>query len=142
MKMMTAVGLGVLLMAAPQAHAQSFPDTEYVSGRSGFGQKTKGTLVVEEGQLRFQDKNGALVFAIPMSQITDALDSREHNDGSFGRKVALGIFAGKTEEFLTVKTQTADNAEAVIFKCKKKTAPGIAAKVSFYAKKAKDGGTH
>lgn len=142
MKSLTAVGLGVLLAAATQAGAQSFPDTEYVSGKSGFEQKTKGTLVIEESQLRFQDKNGALVFAIPIGQVTDALDSREHNDGSFGRKVALGIFAGKTEEFLTVKTQSAESAEAVIFKCKKKTAPSMATKINFYAKRAKDAAAH
>jgi hypothetical protein len=125
-------------LAAPGVRAESYPGTEYVSGKTGHGSKVKGVLVVEEGELRFQDKDGRAVFAIPMAQVTEARESREHDEGSFGRKMALGIFASKTEEFLTIKTQSADSAEAVIFKCKKKTAPGMAAKINFYARKLQE----
>jgi hypothetical protein len=137
MNRVTVVALGALLAAAPSVRGQSYADTEYVSGKAGYEKKAKGTLVIEESELRFQDKNGALVFTIPMSSVLNATDSREHNEGSFGRKMALGIFASKSEEFLTVKTETTDSAEAVVFKCKKKTAPGMAAKISHHARRIK-----
>jgi hypothetical protein len=130
-----AVTLVLLAMAAPGLRAESYPGTQYVSGKKGHAQKVKGVLVVEEAELRFQDQDGAPLFTIPMAEVTGATDSREHDDGSFGRKVMLGVFASKTEEFLRVNTRTADSAEAVVFKCKKKAAPGMAAKINFYAER-------
>jgi len=135
MKMGMLMALGVL-SAAALVQADSFTDVEYVSGMTGFTKKAKGTLVVEESQLRFQNKDGALIFAIPIAEVTDAVDSREHSEGSVGRKMALGIFAGKDEEFLTVKAENSASAEAVVFKCRSKTASGMAAKINFFAKRA------
>src|SRR5262245_37551801 len=103
--------VGAMLVAAPALCGDSFPGTEYVSGKSGVQNKVKGTLVVEENEVRFLAGNGAPVFSIPMASITRASASREHDDGSFGRKMALGIFAGKTEEFLQVESQTSTGAE-------------------------------
>jgi len=137
---MKAMGwlVGALLVASPALCGDSFPGTEYVSGKSGLQNKVKGTLVVEESEIRFLAGNGTPVFSIPMASVTGASASREHDDGSFGRKMALGIFAGKTEEFLQVESSSQVGAEAVVFKCQKKTSPGMAAKINFYAVKARE----
>ena len=126
MKVMALV-LGSLVLASPAFCGDSFPGTEYVSGKGGLQSKVKGTLVIEENEVRFLAGNGGAVFSIPMTSVMKATDSREKDEGSFGRKAALGIFASKTEEFLQVDTQSEQGAEAVVFKCKKKTAPGMAA---------------
>jgi hypothetical protein len=117
MRIMSLV-MGGLLLAAPALCGDSFPGTEYVSGKSGYQNKVKGTLVVEETEVRFVAGNGTAVFTIPIADVVKAGASREHDDGSFGRKMALGIFAGKTEEFLEVQTHSGKGAEAVVFKCK------------------------
>ena len=134
--MIRAAFLTAILFAPALASAQdTFPGTEYVTGKAGFEKKIKGTLIVEEKEVRFADKNGKTIFSIPMEHIATASDSKENEEGGVGRKLALGVFASKTEEFLEVHTQTADSAEAIVFKCKKKTSPGIAAKINFYVKK-------
>lgn len=137
MKVMALV-MGGLVLAAPAFCGDSFPGTEYVSGKGGLQSKVKGTLVIEENEVRFLAGNGAAVFSIPMATVMKATDSREKDEGSFGRKAALGIFASKTEEFLQLDTQSETGAEAVVFKCKKKTAPGMAAKINFYAGKLRE----
>lgn len=137
MKVMALV-MGGLFLASPALCGDSFPGTEYVSGKDGLQNKVKGSLVIEENEVRFLAGNGGVVFSIPMTSVVKAADSKEREEGSFGRKAALGIFASKTEEFLQVETQSDQGAEAVIFKCKKKTAPGMAAKINFYASKLRE----
>ncbi len=122
----------LLLLAGIPALAQDrFPDVEYFSGKAGFAQKRKGTLLIEATGLRFVKKDGHPIFEIPLASIVSATATKEQDAGSFGRKMALGIFASKTEEFLQVETRTAESADAVIFKTKKKQAPGMAAKINF-----------
>lgn len=138
---MKAVTLGFalgLLVAQPLSAADVFPDTEYISGKGGFAQKIKGTLSIEESQVRFANKNGQEVFVIPIASVKQATNSKERDEGSFGRKAMLGIFASKTEEFLQVDTEASGGAEAVVFKTKKKMSPGMAAKINFYAAKLRD----
>ena len=81
-------------------------------------------------------KKGAAIFELPIATITTASQSREQDEGSFGRKAMLGVFAGKTEEFLQVETKTSEGAEVVIFKTKKKQSPGMAAKINFFVEKS------
>jgi hypothetical protein len=123
------------LAALPAAAADVFPDTEYTSGKAGYAKKIKGVLMVDDNEVKFQDKNGAEIFSIPMSTVVKASNSKEQDSGSFGRKMALGVFAGKTEEFLQIDTKTPDGAEAIVFKTKKKMSPGMAAKINFYVEK-------
>lgn len=130
------VALGAALVCVPPLFAgDTYPGTEYISGKAGFAQKIKGTLTIEPEEVRFADKNGTTVFNIPMAAIKKASNSTEKDEGSFGRKAALGIFASKTEEFLQVDTETAEGAEAVVFKTKKKTSPGMSAKINFHVEK-------
>ena len=134
-KTMCATAAAGLLLAGSAYAEDRFPDVVYTSGKAGFDQKIKGSLVVDEKAVKFVSKNGA-VFELPIATVISASQSREKDEGSFGRKMALGVFAGKTEEFLQVETKTAESAEVVIFKTKKKQSPGMAAKINFYVEKS------
>jgi hypothetical protein len=109
-----------------------YPDTEYVSGKAGFDRKIKGQLVIDENTIVFNGADGNVIFAIPMETVISASSEVETDPGSFGRKFALGVFASKREEFLTVRAHTPAGAEAVVFKGKKKTTPGMVAKINFH----------
>ena len=137
MRMMALV-MGGFVLASPALAGDSFPGTEYVSGKGGFQSKVKGTLQIEANEVRFVAGNGGALFSIPMTSVVKATDSREKDEGSFGRKAALGIFASKTEEFLQIESRSDQGAEAVVFKCRKKTAPGMAAKINFFADKLRE----
>ncbi len=125
-----------LPVCSQSAETFVFPDTEYISGKSGYAQKIKGRLIIQESGIAFQSKEGNPVFEIPIATVKSVSGGVETDPGSFGRKMALGIFASKREEFLLVKTETADAAEAITFKCKKKTSDTMAAKIEFQRKKA------
>jgi len=133
-----ALVMGGFVLASPALGGDSFPGTEYVSGKGGFQSKVKGTLLIEENDVRFMAETGGALFSIPMTSVVKASNSREHDGGSFGRKAALGIFASKTEEFLQIEARSEQGAEAVVFKCKKKTGAGMAAKINFLADKLKE----
>src|SRR5437867_13449093 len=91
-----------------------FKDVEYISGRAGFDQKIKGDLELTSSEMIFKDKKGKVQFSIPVSIIKEAKNSVEVDPGSTGAKIMLGIFASKKEEFLYLKTETADAAEAIV----------------------------
>jgi hypothetical protein len=130
------VAATLLMPAAAWAQeTATYPDVEYISGKSGVPQKMKGDLVIAPDEIVFKDKKGNKAFSIPTKNVVSASGAVEHDPGSFGRKAALGVFASKREEFLTVKTSTPEGAEAVVFKTKKKTAEAMAAKIEFFAKK-------
>ena len=116
----------------------SFKNVEYVAGKEGYEKKVKGVLHLEDTQLRFTDKKGRAVFEIPLKHVKEVEASKEREEGSFGRKLALGIFASKNQEYLYIDTETDEAAEVVVFKCKKKTTDGIAAKINFQLNKLKE----
>ncbi len=133
---LSLLSLGFSLICAPGfAQEASFPDTEYISGKSGFPNKVKGVLVIREDGVQLRDNRGGLVITIPTTSITAVSNNVETDPGSFGRKMALGFFASKREEYLTIKTETEQGAEAIVFKCKKKTSEDISAKIDFFRKK-------
>jgi hypothetical protein len=136
---MKSLRLLILLLGAisvPAAWAeQTFPEVQYVSGKTGFEKKMKGTLFLTETELRFAAKEGNTGFTVSLAEIKDVSNSVENNPGSTGAKLALGVFASKKEEFVYVNTETKDAAEALIFKVKNKTSPAIVAKVKFQLKK-------
>lgn len=136
MRVLYAAAAAGLLWVGHASAQDRFPDVEYISGKSGFDKKTKGSLVVDEKAVKFVNKDGGAIFELPIVSVVSASQSREKDEGSFGRKMALGIFAGKTEEFLQVETKTAEGAEVVVFKTKKKMSPGMAAKINFYVEKS------
>jgi hypothetical protein len=127
----------VLLPCGTAVGADTFRDVEYISGKAGFEKKIKGLLTIDEKSVSFSSEKGELLFSIPMPEVDKADAGAQREEGSFGRKMALGIFASKTEEYLHVESHTQSGAEAVVFKVKKNTGPGMATKVMFWAGKAK-----
>jgi hypothetical protein len=138
MRAVFALAAASVLSALPLLAGDTFPEIEYVTGKAGLNQKVKGFLMVDDKELRFNDKKGANIFTIPIENIVEASRSREREEGSFGRKMALGVFASKNAEYLRVETKSAEGAEVLVFKTKKEQSPGIAAKINFQrdAKKA------
>jgi hypothetical protein len=97
----------------------------------------KGKLVIAATGLEFV-KDGSTVFAIPMETVKDVTNSLQTDPGGVGRKILLGVFASKREEFLYVNTETPERAEAIVFKChKKNSSPDMMAKIKFQMAKAK-----
>jgi hypothetical protein len=130
MRTVSILTAGVILGALPLLAGESFPDIEYITGKAGVNDKVKGSLVLDEKGIRFNDKKQHAVFSIPIEQVVKATQSREREEGSFGRKMALGIFASKNAEYLRVETRTPEGAEVLVFKTKKERSPGIAAKIN------------
>jgi hypothetical protein len=125
------LGVGVAVAA------DSFKDVQYVSGKAGFAKKVSGVLTIDEHAVSFSDEHGKPLFSIPMADIDKSEAGTQREDGSFGRKMALGIFASHTDEFLQVQTHNAAGAEGVVFKVKKQTGAGMAAKINYWSGKAK-----
>jgi hypothetical protein len=132
---LTAASLAVPCSVVAQ---DVFPDVEYIQGKSGMSQKIKGQLVISPSGIAFLSKEGSSVFTLPLTIVKEVTNSLQTDPGSFGRKVMLGAFASKREEFVYVNTETPERAEVIVFKCHKKNAsPDILAKVKFYLAKAK-----
>ena len=82
--------------AARRVWAQEvFPDVEYIQGRTGFPEKIKGKLVIQETGLTFFTKHDSTVFTVPLATIKDVTNSLQTDPGSVGRKLMLGMFASK-----------------------------------------------
>lgn len=129
---------GVLALAVPAGAQDRFENVEYISGRAGMAKKVKGQLTIDEHAVSFGDSKGNRLFSIPMAEIDKVEAGAQHEEGSFGRKMALGIFASKTEEYLQLQTHNASGAEGIVFKVKKRTGAGMAAKISFWSGKARE----
>ena len=116
MKVVTPL-LAVATIAAPaQAWAQEvFEDVEYIQGRTGFPNKIKGKLVLTATELKFV-KNDSTLFTIPLETVKDVTNWLTTDPGSVGRKLLLGAFSSKREEFLYVNTESPERAEAIVFK--------------------------
>ncbi len=139
MKLVAAVIAAAAGVVAPvQAWAQDvFPDVEYIQGRTGFSEKIKGRLVIHATDVAFM-KDDSTVFTVPVATIKDVTNSLQTDPGSVGRKLMLGVFSSRREEFLYLNTETAERAEAIVFKChKKNTSPDMMAKIKFQMTKAK-----
>ena len=130
------VALALVPLAAAQAQ-EMFPDVEYVAGKDNFPEKQKGTLMIGSEDLRFVDKNGNLIFAIPLSTVTEVTQDVQIRDASVGKKLLFGGLAGsRKQEFIQITSETENSAEGVVFKVKQSTSVNIMAKVRFAVKKA------
>lgn len=115
-----------------------YSDVEYISGHEGFDQKRKGQLVVTADGVGFFDNKGKLIFSLQAQTIKDAEHTRDIRDPSVGKKLLFGALAGdRKQDFLTITTETQSTAEGVVFKVKQNSATGLAAKIGFYARKAR-----
>ena len=135
---------GLLLFAgfgtsARVAAAQEvFQDVEYISGHANMENKEKGMLLIGESELRFTKNNGDVLFAIPLSAVTEVSSQVEVRDGSVGKKLLFGGLAGsRKQDFVQVSYETDKLAEGLVFKVKQGKSTGIVAKLKFAAKKTK-----
>ncbi len=130
------VFLSVLAVSASRAPAQdTFKDVEYVSGHAGMEDKVKGVLVLDSKELRFQNKDGAPLMTIPLSQITEVGNQTDIRDASAGKKLLLGGLSGsRKQEFVQITYETPQTAEGLVFKVKQGTSTGIVAKLKFAVK--------
>lgn len=137
MKALTVCACAVVMWSAVPAWADEvFPDVQYISGSAALVEKTKGMLVLTPTGLQFKNAKGDSLLEIPLAIIKTVTSSVEEDPGSTGRKIMLGVFAGKKEEFVYLHTETANAAEVIVFKVRKKTSAGTAAKIEFQMKKA------
>jgi hypothetical protein len=84
-----ALACGMLLAAAGLARAERFEGVKYVGGVKGLGSRT-GTLVIEDGRLRFEDKKGREVFSRGLESATAWVGTEKRTHvGKFLRNVAL-----------------------------------------------------
>jgi hypothetical protein len=132
--------IAIMCCAARAAHAQDmFQDTEYISGKSGFDEKVKGTLFVAPQAMRFMTKEGTVLFSIPIEHITEASQDVQIRDASVGKKLLWGGLAGsRKQEFVQVTTESEETAEGVVFKVKQGTSVNVIAKIRYAMKKAKE----
>jgi len=120
MKVVTPLLTAATIAAPAQAWAQEvFQDVEYIQGRTGFPNKIKGKLVLTATELKFV-KNDSTLFTIPLETVKDVTNWLTTDPGGVGRKLLLGAFSSKREEFLYVNTESPERAEAIVFKCHKK----------------------
>jgi hypothetical protein len=143
MRRQVFLSLLTLLCLAPAAalHAQEmFPDVEYVAGKDGFADKAKGTLVLGPEELRFVNKDGNLIFAIPVASITEVTQDVQVRDASVGKKLLFGGLAGsRKQEFVQITSESATTAEGIVFKVKQGTSINVVAKIKFAVKRAGNG---
>jgi hypothetical protein len=126
---MPAVGL-LLATTASAVQAQTvYPDVEYVQGREGMPDKVKGELAIGDSTIVFAAKDGRELISVPIDQVTEVTNSFQTDPGSFGRKLAFGIFASRKSEYLYVNTETPDRVEVLVFKTKKNMSPDMMARI-------------
>ncbi|MGH7483970.1 MAG: hypothetical protein ACREMY_00015 [bacterium] len=128
----TCVGIGTAVAQ------EMYPEVEYISGHAGMTDKEKGTLLIGESEVRFTKKDGTVLFAVPLSGVTEVSNQTEIRDGSVGKKLLFGGLAGsRKQDFVQVSYETEQLAEGLVFKVKQGTATGIVAKLKFAVKKSK-----
>ena len=127
----TVAAVGLLLVATTSAGwAQTvYSDVEYIRGREALPDKIKGQLIINDSTIGFARKDGQEVMSIRIEDVKDVSNSFQNDPGSFGRKLALGIFASRKEEFLYLNTETPERAEVLVFKTKKNMSPEMMAKI-------------
>lgn len=140
MRPLSMAVLALLAHGARSVQAQEvIPDVEYMTGRGGFADRIKGQLILTDTAVVFVTKQGSNVFTVPVSTIRDVTQNVSEDPGSTGRKLLLGVFANRREEYVYIGTETAETAEGIVFKAKKNTSLGIVNKIKLLVRRA--GGT-
>jgi hypothetical protein len=134
--LLVPISLALSLAAPAAAWSQAtYPESEYIAGHSGFPDKIKGTLQVSPTGITLVEKDGAVAFTIPMSEITSATQQSDIVSASFGMKLLIGNLAGsRKQEYVQVAMESTDNAEGIVFKVKKGTSLDAVTKINFYVK--------
>lgn len=92
--------------------------------------------MIGDSVLKFTTKDGALLFSIPLSGVTEVANQTDIRDASLGKKILFGFLAGSREqEFVQLTYETEEVAEGIVFKVKQGISPGLVAKLKFAIKK-------
>jgi hypothetical protein len=112
------------------AQASAAFGVTYMSGHAGAKQFNAvllidaTALIVNRGSVNKEGPKN-IIFTIPLSTIVSTLASKDLQDD-------------ESVEFVTVTTESADGAEAIVFRTRKNESANIAAKINFAVKKAKE----
>jgi hypothetical protein len=133
----------VLFATSAAARAQTlFAPVEYVTGDREWKchGRCLGTLAIDEQFIRLTERrktNPRVIFSLPLSTITRATNRVESAAASVTFGVA-GLTATGRDELLVITAETAEYSETFVFKVAKHASDGMAAKIEFAARKAKD----
>jgi len=104
---------------------------EYVSGHAGQKSSFESILSIEGGAVRLakDSRKHPLVFAIPLTAITEAKATIEQDNGNFGGQWSQG--------YVTITVETREGAEAILLKVTRRHAADVAAKINFASRQAR-----
>jgi len=108
--------------------AQDVFNVEYLCGKQGFKNKTKGQLVVTDSQVRFVANIGGLVFAMP----TEGLEAFSNAGGG----LLVGFCTNTKDEIVFLYSETGGKAEAVAFRTQDRMSPAIVTRIGAVKKPA------
>lgn len=130
-----ALALG--LVASSLSAQDKIPKVRYEGGHEGWGeQEIRGTLLIGDSSLVFEDDDKKQSLEIPILKITEIGNQTQRKEASVGSKLLFGSLArSRQEEFLAISYDLPDNAEAVIFRFEKNTSAAALAKIKFRMKK-------
>ena len=123
-----AIGIALLLSSGRAGGADSFPDTQYLSGKAGFTRKIDGTLVIDSKEIRFTEKKDQIVFRIPMTDVIRA------GQNTTWREYPM---TPGTREYLEVEAKSGETTETIVFRTRRHQSAAMAAKIEFYREKAR-----
>jgi len=121
------IALVLLVSAATVRGGESFPETQYVSGKAGLARKIEGTLIIGQREIRFADKQGRPVFRIRMEDVLRASPTTE------SREYPL---SAKTREYVRVEAKSGETTETIVFRTARHRSAALAAKIEFFREKA------
>ncbi|PYQ08826.1 MAG: hypothetical protein DMF82_00630 [Acidobacteria bacterium] len=122
-----AIGVALLVSTGSVRGAESFADTQYLSGRAGFTRKIEGILVIDDKEIRFTEKKGRLVFRVPMQDVIRA------GQNTTWREYPM---TPGTREYLEVEATFGETTETILFRTRRHQSAAMAAKIEFLREKA------
>ena len=88
------IGVATVLLSAAPVTAQRFQDVTYLDGLKRHETRQAGALVVANGELRFEDKKGQVVFVLPLGAAKAWIGAEKRTTvGSIFRSTALMMVA-------------------------------------------------
>jgi hypothetical protein len=130
--------LGPALIPTTDARGQDvIPKVRYKGGHEGWGDdEIRGSLLIGDTTLVFQDEDKKRTLEIPLRKITDIGTQTQRKEASVGSKLLFGGLAkSRQEEFIAVSYDLPDNAEAIVFRFEPHTSAAALAKIKFRMRK-------
>jgi hypothetical protein len=95
-------------------------------------------VYADYGRWKVKHERVTTIFVIPLATITAVTGSIEREDAHSAATLLLGWqHQEKSQDYVTITTETAESAEAFVFKVGPHESAGIVAKINFAVKQAK-----